>query len=1112
MATNEDDALQKMNELIEWANDADWDPLSRYAFASLTTGLFTKKMIKFDESDKDKDKDNQRKYSGHSGLLKMLMLAAQTDAAFILQGCSGFEIAAGILGLLEGSTGVTVHANYDSRKFEVYNGPLIWIDSIGIVKDRFNRLMKSMQSRAVYNPFACEPDLMHIKLIKKAPVAAETVKNSSDHQSIGLMLDIDAVFGAIPVEDLRDVLKDNIEMNIIGRQPGSKIYTRISSKSSFICSSSGDFVNVRDLPYVKLGAAMTSLGRIDIFLVCPYYNTDCLTSFSTTVINYLQEWSKVSTGPTAFQMVCDQSGAKGIIYAEDYPHIAEIFNGKAGFDGCFYHIESFGNKVTNQASVFPLDDPYHNFDQIMNKINNVLDICKRVYLQYDICVSVSAGTGVITVPTNLFFECSGIVPNYHLFFSSRMSNASYKFTRIANGELKAWAGLRKVNFYSTVKGRAEAMRKRAFPPNLGLASLKHTRFPGVQWFSDSNKYRNELRKFKTLGANFASDQRSTYSYRLEASMPAFMIYDYLDDLLSFIESGCFEQLNTKSMIKIINENFNGFVGRFDSGDLFNLWAYEALLTNCYFCGKNNTCLPWANGFGSLVKSLRTPDVAFINFSLIEQTLTKIDAVIKNQYIFDFIKSFTIRSRFTRQSSCVSMLSSELVLTAAEGVRLVIYDYSTCKCQAFKVDHGPDSSYRLGNLTKEFASTVYADSKNGLDTRTEIQKQFSKALVMHETKETRMPSFLYIYHQLSIMFNLEYSEFDALIISYLQENQLSIIYTHKIGRHSDISGHYVYLRNLNSIAADQLVMYTAGHLTRTRRAAMFKELRASIEPRLARRCRLATGRLRWSDRMDLELLHGHQRFLRGDPGCEIMEFAATDLCYCFFPVVPMLNLRYRIRNYKEWRVADKYATMSTRSEYIDLTEFDVASHDQFLAGFGFAFTDAERQLYMQIREIDMEMCACTKYVPVFTTARALPNGSANSISLHHNIPDEHSEDNNSSSATVVEIFDDDGCDALMDEPSTNVSAPALFLLSPPVTVPAAHPMFSFDTDKALSRLRKSFGSSGTTFTISAVLRKLFNVKNRPSAVEWTEWFNYLLRIEVLEIHGANRKTSLYRFRT
>lgn len=394
-----------------------------------------------------------------------------------------------------------------------------------------------------------------------------------------LRIDVDALFIPYEVQSFIDNTKTSIRLGAAS----DTIQLRKIKSPYRILKVYGQKINLNDHPQCRLGTITNDLGDLAVFLVSisstvnfQAHVLETVRAFSTSkeavissqFINVVTSSTinlpdginnAMATNDPSSHVVSAKAAARvlmkisGKIIATEFNPFFSALQNKTGPVAIV--LESFGNKQNATATL-------DNWPDLNQMLTTSFSDYARSSLKLDLCLSVSFGSGTVTLARPSLFTALDIKPNYVSFFCNSALKLNKKLVSTKTGKrTKLGSRIRayKLNYYSNTKKMFTLDRsKRVVTPtssSLLLGALHSLRILRSKPVSREDVINSVLSDFIGRSNLSLPDE---YSYRLEMSIDYRDVDRTLSLLRSLVSVQNFMSIPTITFKSIIQQNLSSF--------------------------------------------------------------------------------------------------------------------------------------------------------------------------------------------------------------------------------------------------------------------------------------------------------------------------------------------------------------------------------------------------------------------------------------------------------------------------------------------------------------------------------------------------------------------------
>lgn len=272
--------------------------------------------------------------------------------------------------------------------------------------------------------------------------------NTSLKNNLQSFIDIDAIFSQFKIKKISQYLKSSI---IFDCKQANLFCKSKNIAGSYNLLYENSQVSIKKFPSIKLGHTLTSIGRIEVYIISRTLNIIEDETFKTDVLNkVIQILIDISDKLLAKQMIFINEKNQeiiGTLNIEDIQLMVDKLNTTFYDLNLYFYLESFGNKKHTVSSL-------NKFDMLESKITSFLNPAAFDNITLDICVEFSSGKNKVTIATNKLFESFDIEPNFKPLLYDKVLNYNNTFKEPKKLKLissNSTIDIYKINFYSTFK-------------------------------------------------------------------------------------------------------------------------------------------------------------------------------------------------------------------------------------------------------------------------------------------------------------------------------------------------------------------------------------------------------------------------------------------------------------------------------------------------------------------------------------------------------------------------------------------------------------------------------------------------------------------------------------
>lgn len=370
--------------------------------------------------------------------------------------------------------------------------------------------------------------------------------------------------------------RSNIHLKIDNCSKSTFEKTNSIKTSYLVEKSNGTMINVKNLPHVRLGIAETEFGQLDLHFAI--IEPDNYTIAEVKSIVYfeikksMREFNITTSSCFFSEMKNFEKKTDNELSIEEitcnlshhdfFKIIEYLFINKFMTNLPIMFFETFGNKRSTICNSL-------DFKNIKDKISSTFNEIGHSFLNVDVCISTSFGSGTVTFANENFFKETKLHPNYTPLFTNTVLNCHQNTIDSKTGKTKT-AGVfdqvSKINFYSTFTYyfNFDSFPNYVFPLT---NSLMLNKFFGHRIFSNPGKFEKLKNKYLEIRSKIDQDiTAGTGLYRTEIRTNLIKAPKLLEILKTYIKPHNFNYYDSKQFFDVIHANITRFIKIIEAPD------------------------------------------------------------------------------------------------------------------------------------------------------------------------------------------------------------------------------------------------------------------------------------------------------------------------------------------------------------------------------------------------------------------------------------------------------------------------------------------------------------------------------------------------------------------
>lgn len=660
-----------------------------------------------------------------------------------------------------------------------------------------------------------------IRIASRTPFSTVPLNYSRLDNTLSQTLDLDSLFGHMTYSTFKKAYKSNIQVDI--NNSPQRVFSHDNViKTNYKFNLENDTPkSIKKLPHCRLGTSLsTEFGSLDIYLVLLNSNLPAqelksivYSEMKKSIQNLGQQassffFTKISEIKATSDQELNSEEIKCIVSCHDFIKALEFLFIQRFIDNDpVIFFETFGNKrstITNNIDI----------DTLKLKIFSTFDRKYEKYIFVDVCLSVSYGTGTVTVARPKFFDQVKTRPNYSPLFSDTVLNCHRTINNSNTKAVKKGIGIFKhcfkLNFYSTFKYYLDFDKSLNYQFPLSLNSFL-TDIYGHKVYATPKKFLNLTSAYESVEKASINDiTGGTCFYRCELRANLKKINRIISKLKKTLTVDNFGYFNSRDFFKVIQINLNNFIklikgkslektdNDFDS-KVFSIIA-EYIMKTLYTAGSKPT-----STFSNVINNIIVENISRFHDSI--GVLTNIHIVVDQAFSTlntnDKCELLKTQVLYAKGLNVIKKTLLNQVLMASFNILpLNINNCIKWMIETYLIE-------KHNNLTYYFSDIeTPVDHQNQIYIITALKKIF---IASPDSKRSSIAKFFFTFFKLKNSISSD-NEALSIIANFMKDNGIVSIYKHKLpGRNDMLKINYTKIERLvpqvqpvNTIDKDHLL--------------------------------------------------------------------------------------------------------------------------------------------------------------------------------------------------------------------------------------------------------------------------------------------------------------------